>query len=125
MKKILIVDDEKDFCYFIKENLEMGGKYQVFVAFNGKDGLSAAASHKPDLILLDVMMPRIDGFTVLKELKSKEDTMQIPVIMLTAVSAEEAKEKAQSMYDEDYIIKPVGISFLKEKIEAVLTRAKR
>jgi DNA-binding response OmpR family regulator len=122
MRKILIIDDERDFCFFIKQNLELVGGYNVIVATSGREGISAAARHKPDVILLDIMMPQMDGFAVLKELKSKEATTAIPVIMLTAVDSDGAKEKASGLYNEDYITKPVEIAALRTKIDGVLSR---
>jgi DNA-binding response OmpR family regulator len=122
MKKILIIDDEKEFCRIVKQNLEMKGDYRVDVATDGKSGIDTALRSKPDLILLDIIMPGMGGFDVLRELKSKKETTSIPVIMLTAVGSEEAKEKALGLYDEDYIIKPVLLSDLDAKIKAVLSR---
>jgi len=122
MKKILIIDDEKDFGFFIKQNLELLGSYNVIVATNGKDGIAAAMRYKPDLILLDVIMPKMSGFEVLQALKEHKETTMMPVIMLTAVDTDEAKEKALGLYNEDYIVKPVAISELKAKVDAVLAR---
>lgn len=123
MKKILIIDDEQDFCFFIKDTLEITGKYKVIVATDGKNGVKAALDHKPDLVLLDIMMPVVDGFEVLKMLKTNEKIQSIPVIMLTAKADEESKEKAASLYDEGYLIKPVEVEKLRSKIETVLSRS--
>ena len=122
MKKILMIDDEKDLCELIKQNLELSGEYKVICANNGRAGISAARREKPDLILLDIIMPGVSGFSVLKELKEKEDTCSIPVIMLTAVDNEQVKEKALGLYDEDYLVKPVRSEVLMAKIEEVLKR---
>jgi len=124
MKKILMVDDERDICLLIKQNLELRGDYKVIIANSGRDGISAARHEKPDLILLDIIMPGVSGFDVLRELKAKDETCSIPVIMLTAVGTEEAKEKAMSLYNEDYLVKPVRTDVLKQKIEDVLKRGK-
>jgi len=121
-KKILIIDDEEDLSFFVKANLELAGEYEVIVVTSGKAGIKAASQYKPDLILLDIMMPKIDGFEVLKKLKSSPTTFSIPVIMLTAKADEESRLRASKLYDEDYIIKPVQIDFLKTKIEEVLNR---
>ena len=123
MKTILVIDDEKDFAFFVKQNLELMGGYKVLITTNGREGLSAASRHKPDLIVLDLVMPEMSGFEVLKALKTNSATMQIPVIMLTAIDTEEAKEKALGLYNEDYIVKPVAISVLKAKIDSVLARS--
>lgn len=122
MKKILIIDDEKDFCFFLKQNLELSGGYGVIVATNGKDGIAEAARQKPDLILLDVIMPNMSGFEVLKALKADRVTAGIPVVMLTAVETEETKDRALDLRDEDYVVKPVAISDLKAKVDEVLSR---
>ena len=94
-KKILIVDDEKDFCYFIKENLALTEKYKVMVAKAGSIGmlLSRFRWHKPDLIFLDINMPGLDGFEVLKKLKKNYMTSKIPVVMLTASDDPQAKKE--------------------------------
>ncbi|MBU1870107.1 MAG: response regulator [Candidatus Omnitrophica bacterium] len=124
MKKILIIDDEKDFCFFVSQNLELTGKYKVVVTNSSKDGLSAALRHKPDVILLDILMPGMNGFEVLAQLKGNQDTTTIPVIMLTAIDTEESKEKAVGLYNEDYITKPVDIASLNAKIDSVLSRSR-
>ena len=120
--KILIIDDEKDFIFFIKTNLEMVGAYKVAAVSSGRWGIWTALWYRPDLILLDITMPVMDGFAVLKELKRREATMGIPVIMLTARDEDAYKVKAAGLYDEDYIVKPVRIDFLKTKIENALAR---
>lgn len=122
MINILLIDDEKDFGYFVKANLQLGGRYDVAVATNGKKGISLARKHKPDLILLDIMMPKTDGFEVLKRLKEDEKTMPIPVIMLTAKDDDEYRIKATGLYCDDYIVKPVGLEPLQSKIETILRR---
>ena len=122
MKKILLIDDEKDFIYFIKKDLELSGAYIVFAATNGRDGIHMAASQRPDIIVLDVVMPSMGGFEVLKVLKENKGTTMIPVIMLTAIDTNEAKERAIGLYGEEYIVKPISISDLRAKIDNVLNR---
>lgn len=122
MKKILIIDDEKEFCRVVKQNLEMKGDYRVEVATDGKSGIDAAVQNKPDLVLLDIIMPGMGGFDVLRELKNRKETTSIPVVMLTAVGSDEAKEKALGLYGEDYIVKPVLLGDLDAKIKSVLSR---
>ena len=123
-KKILIIDDEKDFCYFIKANLELFPGYEVVIATSGEKGLRASSKKKPDLILLDIMMPKMDGLEVLDKLKQDTKTMDIPVIMLTAKNEEESKMEAASLYSVDYLIKPVETNTLKSKIDEVLAITK-
>lgn len=120
-KKILIIDDEKDFCYFVKANLELFGKYVVILETKGKKGIRAALKENPDLILLDIMMPGTDGFEVLKKLKENEKTIHIPVVMLTAKDEDRSKIKSANLFCQDYIVKPVEIKVLKSKIDKILS----
>lgn len=117
--KILVIDDEEDFSFFLKKNLARLD-YKVLAASNGKKGLQLARRHKPDLILLDVMMPGMNGFEVLKILKDDMETLAIPVIMLTGREDQEAKQLAASLYNEDYIVKPADVEELRRRIEKVL-----
>ncbi len=119
--KILLIDDEENLGFFVKANLELEDKYQVLLATNGKKGLSMAGWDKPDIIVLDIMMPGIDGFEVLRRLKEDEKTTSIPIIMLTALQDEGSKMKAASLYGEDYIVKPVAIEDLKARIDTLLS----
>lgn len=120
--QILIIDDEEEFSGLIKYHLERIGSFEVYTASDGKSGIALAKRIKPDLILLDILMPGIDGFEVLKKLKSDTQTVKIPVIMFSAVSDVRAKVKASQLFDEEYITKPVDIQVLKEKMEKVLSR---
>ena len=119
MKKILIIDDEEDLTFFVKANLELSGKFEVLIANSGKEGIRMAKRYNPDLILLDIMMPGMDGFEVLKSLKKIDSTVAIPVVMLTAKDDDDSKIQAAGLYNEEYIVKPVRIDALKTKIEEV------
>ncbi|MDD5165985.1 MAG: response regulator [Candidatus Omnitrophica bacterium] len=121
-KSILIIDDEKDFCYFVKKNLELVSDYKVLIATGGGKGMWYAYWHRPDLILLDIIMPGVDGFALLRKLKEDKRTMSIPVIMLTARNDVECKTQAANLYSEDYIAKPVEIEALVSSIENVLAK---
>jgi len=121
-KSILIIDDEADFCKLVKLNLELIGDFTVTIATDGKHGLALAKTLKPHLILLDIMMPHMDGFQVLEKLKADEATMQIPVIMLTAKGDDASKVKASELYNEEYITKPIEALELRSKITEVLER---
>ncbi|MDP2924499.1 MAG: response regulator [Candidatus Omnitrophota bacterium] len=121
-KKILIIDDEEYFCKMVKRNLEITGSFLVAIATNGKRGLSIAKKDKPDVIILDVMMPKMNGFEVLKRLKKDIDTISIPVIMLTAKGDQESYMQAAQLYDELYLLKPIDAPTLKTKIEEVIKR---
>jgi DNA-binding response OmpR family regulator len=121
-KKIMIIEDEADFCKLVKMNLEAIGDFEVEIANDSKRGFDLAKKNKPDLILMDIMMPQVDGFKILEKLKDDTSTIEIPVIMLTARGDETSKIIATQLYDEDYIVKPVEALELKEKIEKVLKR---
>lgn len=122
-KRVLIIDDEKDFCQLVKTHLELSGGLEVFTAASGKEGLEAARHFKPDLVLLDIIMPGgMDGFEVLKTLKKDSKTISIPVVMLTVMQDDASKIEATQLYDEDYITKPVKLKDLKTKVEKVLGR---
>lgn len=105
-KKILIIDDEVEFCYFTKKFLEHEKELEVIVENKSDCSLKVAMEKKPDLILLDIIMPDMDGFAVLSRLKSNEETRSIPVIMLTAKGDIGSIAQAQSSLAADYIIKP-------------------
>ena len=119
--KILIIDDEADFCHFIKINLENARNYKVFTSNNGLDGIETALKKQPDLVLLDIMMPKMNGFEVLKILKKNVKTTSIPVVMLTALDTEESMMKAFGSYSQDYLIKPISINKLLLKIDKMLS----
>ncbi|MCF7873598.1 MAG: response regulator [Candidatus Omnitrophica bacterium] len=121
-KTILVVDDEEDLTYFLKANLEIEEQYHVITVSRAKDAFKTALKYKPDLIILDIMMPQIDGIEVLKKIKESKETLSIPVIMLSAKTDNSTKIKAASLYDEFYITKPVQIDQLKTKIQEVFQR---
>jgi len=119
--KILIIDDEVDFGHFIKVNLENARKCKVFTSNNGLDGIETALKKQPDLVLLDIMMPKMNGFEVLKTLKKNVNTASIPVVMITALDTEEPKMKAFESYSQDYLVKPISINELVIKIDEILS----
>lgn len=123
--RILIIDDEEDFCFLIKSNLESIGNYKVNTAKTCKKGMWAARWHKPDLILLDIMMPGIGGLEVLRRLKKSNKTRNIPIIMLTAVANTETEERAFSLHCDGYIVKPIKIEELISKLEKMLSKSVR
>lgn len=124
-RRVLIVDDEKGFCNLIKDSLELRGAYTVEEAHNGKDGFRLAKRTKPDLILLDIRMPEMDGFEVLERLKKDMDTMEIPVVMLSALDDDKSKIRSAQLYNESYLTKPIKIAELQSKIEEVFARKKQ
>ena len=119
MKKILIADDRYEVVELVKATLE-GEDYQVIDASDGKEALEKIKREKPDLVLLDIIMPRMDGFEVLSEVKKDPRTKDIPIIMLTAKGQKLDKDKGRRLGAQDYIVKPFSPSHLLIKIEEVL-----
>ncbi|RMG86161.1 MAG: DNA-binding response regulator [Chloroflexi bacterium] len=117
-KTILVVDDEPRMIGFIRMNLELEG-YQVIEAHNGLEALEAIRTKLPDLVLLDVMMPELDGFETLRMLREFSD---VPVIMLTAKGEENDKVYGLELGADDYVTKPFGPRELSSRIKAVLRR---
>lgn len=103
-KKILLVEDDTALAAVYKSRLELEG-FEIHEVNNGEEALSAAIQFKPDLILLDAMMPKISGFDVLDILRNTPDTAGIRVIMLTALSQPKDKERAESLGVDDYLVK--------------------
>ena len=103
-KKILLVEDDTALAAVYKSRLELEG-FEIREVNNGEDALSAAVEFKPDLVLLDAMMPKISGFDVLDILRNTPETTNIRVIMLTALSQPKDKERAESLGVDDYLVK--------------------
>jgi len=118
-KKILIVDDEERNIRLLKAML-LARKYQVFTALNGEEALRMVPEVSPDLILLDVMMPGIDGFEVCRRLKGEEGTKAIPVIMVTALVEKEHKVRAMDCGADDFLNKPVDQTELAVRVKSML-----
>ena len=120
-KKILLVDDEPAIIKIVRKRLEQH-HYEVTTASDGLEGLERALAERPDLIITDIMMPTMDGYTFLKKLRAKPQLAGIPVIILTA------KDKMQDLFlfegiqACDYIVKPFESDMLLEKIAALLQR---
>lgn len=115
-KKILIVDDEKDIRDLLEFNLETEG-YKTSKAQDGEEALKKAVEKKPDLILLDIMLPKKDGFEVLRELRAGKETSDIPVIFLTAKDSEIDEVVGLELGADDYIIKPISIRKLLARVK--------
>jgi DNA-binding response OmpR family regulator len=118
-KKILVVDDEVDLVETVRFPLEMEG-YHVLVSYNGEDALNQARKENPDLILLDLMLPKLDGYKVCRLLKFDERYKHIPILMLTAKTQEKDKVLGLETGANEYITKPFEMDFLMEKIKAYL-----
>ncbi len=120
--KILLIDDEERLCQAVKQGLEIVGDFEVAFSTSGKEGIQMARRWEPDLILLDIRMPKMDGIEVLRALKGKYPLSDIPVVMLSALLDESTKKECNYQYGEEYIEKPVDILELKNRIETVLRR---
>ena len=116
-QKILISDDERDLVLMLKLRLEIEG-FKVIEAYDGEDAVLQVHNEKPDLILLDVMMPKINGFEVCRQIKEKNK--QIPIIMFTAKGQEKDKEMGKRAGADDYVIKPFEFSDLMVLIKKYL-----
>jgi len=122
-EKILIVEDEKDIAKMLEYNLQKEG-FKTSVVRDGEDALCAAKQGHPDLILLDLMLPGMDGLEVCKTLKGEARTASIPIIMLTAKSRESDKIVGLELGADDYVTKPFSPRELMARIKAVLRRVK-
>ena len=105
IQKVLIIDDEADIAQMVSDRLTAAG-YAVLTADTGASGLEKAFKEKPNLILLDITMPNMDGWSVLRMLRENDQTKKVPVIMLTAQGETSSHFKAQSLDATDYFVKP-------------------
>jgi two-component system, OmpR family, alkaline phosphatase synthesis response regulator PhoP len=120
-KKILVVDDEVDLVETLRFPLEMEG-FNVLISYNGEDALNQARKENPDLILLDLMLPKLDGYKVCRLLKFDERYKHIPILMLTAKTQEKDKLLGKETGANEYITKPFEIDELMKKIKAYLNK---
>lgn len=120
--RVLVIDDEEDFCFFVRENLATTGKFEVIIATNGNRGLELAGSQAPDIILLDMMMPDMSGEVVWERLKENTKTSGVPVAFLTALATrEETGEQVLKKIGEHWFIaKPVRTRELVVAIDRLL-----
>jgi DNA-binding response OmpR family regulator len=118
-KRILIVEDDESILLGLRMNLEAEG-YEIEVAVDGEDGLARAALAGVDLVILDVMLPKVNGFEVVRQLRAKHSN--VPVVMLSARGAEMDKVMGLELGAEDYITKPFGLAELLARVKAVLRR---
>jgi two-component system alkaline phosphatase synthesis response regulator PhoP len=121
MKKILIIEDEKDMVTGLKFNLE-ARDYEVIAAYDGEVGIRKAVEHMPDLVILDIMLPKLNGYEVCKRLKKEKP--DLPIIMLTAKSQESEIVTGLELGADDYITKPFSVMELLARINAVFRRVK-
>ena len=122
MSKILVVDDDRAINELIKVNLKLAG-YDVIHAFDGTQGFALAKQELPNMLILDVMMPNVDGYTVAQRVRQNETTKNIPILMLTALSDIEDKGRGFSIGIDDYLVKPFDMEELKMRVKAILKRS--
>lgn len=121
--KILVIDDEADFCHFLKLNMELTGEFEVVTAGEGKAGIDLTMTFKPDLILLDLRMPGMSGSEILSALKQDHLTKDTPVIFLTGLAIkEDEQEDALKKAGHIFITKPVTTTEIISQIKPVLGR---
>ena len=120
MSTILLVEDNRAYAETLKSNLEREG-YEVSVAATGLAGLEAAKKDPPDLIILDLMLPAMNGFTVLQRLR--DEGHETPVLIMTALGTEEEKLRGFGLGADDYVVKPCGLLEILARVKALLKRA--
>ena len=120
MSTILLVEDNRAYAETLKSNLEREG-YEVTVAATGIAGLEAAKKETPDLIILDLMLPAMNGFTVLQRLR--DEGHETPVLIMTALGTEEEKLRGFGLGADDYVVKPCGLLEILARLRALLMRA--
>jgi DNA-binding response OmpR family regulator len=123
-ERILVVDDDPDIVQFVRMNLELEG-FEAETAENGKIALEMAKLRPPDLVLLDVMMPEMDGLTVLRHMRKSPATAHVPVIILTAKALAEDRVKGLDLGADDYVTKPFDLDELMARVKTVLRRAQQ
>jgi two-component system, OmpR family, alkaline phosphatase synthesis response regulator PhoP len=119
--KILVVDDEVYIVHILDFSLGMEG-YEVVTALNGEEALAKAAEHRPDLVVLDIMMPKMDGYETCRRLKAEELTRNIPVILLSAKGRNVDQKMGFEAGADDYITKPFSPRKLVERINVILNQ---
>ena len=119
MTRVLIIEDNPDLAYGLRNNLEIEG-YEVEVAADGARGLERARAARPQLVILDLMLPEMDGFRVLRALRAEE--LSMPVLILTARGEESDKVRGLKLGADDYVTKPFGLLELLARVEALLRR---
>lgn len=118
-KRILVIDDEQDMVYAVRMGLEAGG-YEVLTASDGQEGLEKARREMPDLIILDLMLPVMNGYKVCRMLKFDEKYKKIPIIMFTALGQKEDERLGYEVGADAYLIKPFEPEVLLRKISSLL-----
>jgi two-component system, OmpR family, response regulator len=120
MSRILLIEDNRGYAETLQGNLEVEG-YEVLLAGTGADGLALARTESPDLIILDLMLPTMNGFTVLQRLR--ESGRDTPVLIMTALGAEDEKLRGFGLGADDYVVKPTGLLEILARVKALLKRS--
>jgi len=123
-KQLLIIEDDRSLAGVVEYNFSNAG-YEVFCAHDGQDGINQARNKRPDIILLDLMIPVIDGVEVCRRLRAESATREIPIIMVTAKSEETDQLIGFSVGADDYVVKPFSVRVLLEKVKTLLRRHTR
>ena len=122
--KVLVIDDEADFCYFVKKNLMRDGMFDVIIATNGQEGIKLAKNEEPDIILLDLFMPDMPGEDVADALKENTVTADIPILFVTALATnDDVVDSKENKIGNNYILpKPIRTKKLIETIMNILSK---
>ena len=119
--RILLIEDDPDIQKMVRLSLKYQGGHEVLVASGGREGLDKAAQENPDLILLDVMMPEMDGYETIKALKSQPGTRHIPVIFLSARAQQAEIQKGRELGASGYLVKPFDPMTLASQLDAIMS----
>ena len=122
MSKILLIDDDKAIVELVKVNLELQG-HTILTAYDALTGMALTQQETPDLIILDLMMPEVDGFTTCQRIRQNEDTKDVPILMLTALSRTDDKISGFNAGADDYLTKPFELPELYVRVRALLRRS--
>ena len=123
MKRILLIEDDEDIALSLRYNLERDGAFEITSVRDGEAGLEAAAARLPDLVLLDLSLPGLDGIEVCRRLRSSPATARIPIVMITARVEESQRVRGLDEGADDYITKPFSLREVQARVRAVLRRA--
>lgn len=123
MKRILLIEDDADIALSLRYNLEKDGSFEVATVRDGEAGLRAALDRGPDLVLLDLNLPGMDGLEVCRRLRASKSTSEIPIIMITARAEESQRVSGLDQGADDYITKPFSLREVQARVRAVLRRA--
>ncbi len=119
-KKILIVEDEEDILELLSEEFDAHGDYQILHARDGEEALRIASANNPDIIILDIHLPKLNGYEVCRSIKSNPAISDIKILMISGMAQNSDRQKALQMGADDYLTKPFDLTILVEKVETLL-----